>query len=135
MHTKSQRGYKMVYYCTHRVTGRKITGQKLRVLSARLSLLAPALRQDVFDRGTHRSHTTLSKHINTVLLTDKKTQHLPTVKFLRNSRRKTAFFFFFFFRWMARCLLNPLRGFGLLSGTLGDKDRIYKILKMTSLEL
>lgn len=96
MHTKSERGYKTVYYCTHRVTGRKITGQKLRVLSARLSLLAPALRQDVFDRGTHQSHTTLSKHINTALLTDKKHSIFPRSSFSGILGGEQPFFLFFF---------------------------------------
>lgn len=96
MHTKSERGYKTVYYCTHRVTGGKITGQKLRVLSARLSLLAPALQQDVFDRGTHQSHTTLSKHINTALLTDKKHSIFPRSSFSGILGGEQPFFLFFF---------------------------------------
>ena len=71
-HTQRMRDKILYYYTHHSVPGRKITSQKLHVLCARLSLLAPSIRQDVFNRGPHPSQTTLSKHINTLLLTDKK---------------------------------------------------------------
>lgn len=53
-----------------------------------------AQQQDVFNRRPHQSQTTLSKHINTLLLTDKKPWHLSTANLHRPSERKTASFFF-----------------------------------------
>lgn len=89
---------KILYYDTHHgVPGRKKKNNQSEApicqIVTLISITSARRQQDVFNRGPHQSQKTLSKHINTLLLTDWKKMASTQSKLPLESKEENSLFF------------------------------------------